>query len=536
MIHRFFYVPMMKKNILLLSFSLLLATPALSETTYKKCSKPLTAPFNVISSGLSRDYTQQRVYSFEETGLDKKKLQTLKPKWSFVFDDAIHPRSTPAITDQALFIGSENGEIFALDTETGCAYWKAQAEGEVRTAISIAEVKGKWQIFFSDLKANAYALDALSGKLLWQVKIDAHPDAMGTGSPVYVDGKLLVPVSSLEVANTNNPFFNCCTFRGSVLALDASSGESLWRFYTINESVESQGESVIGVELFGPSGAAVWSPPTVDVKNRRVFIGTGQNYHHPVTAMANAVIAINLDTGKKLWHHKTLVSDAWNSACATALKGPNCPKNRGKDYDFGAPPIYVEGDDFSYVVAGQKSGEVFVFNADNGDLIWRKQVGRGGILGGVHWGMAADKEAVYVPVADTDLMILDNTKGEPKPGLYKLDIKTGKTLWSTAAFPDCTGLLICKHGLSATITVVNGFVLAGGLDGILRAYDAETGKAFWRFDSKQGVTGVNGLNGEGGTIDAAPVVAAKGKLFFNSGYGGFFSVGSKSGNVFWVLE
>jgi polyvinyl alcohol dehydrogenase (cytochrome) len=531
----------MKKSIqLLLLVSLVfgVSSEALSASLYPLCKDNIKKPLQVISSGLSRDYSQQRVYSKAETGLDKKRLQALKPQWTMVFDDAIHPRSTPAITEQLLFIGSEAGQVFALNNETGCGYWHSQVEAEVRTAISVAEVAGRWLLFFGDLKGNAYALDAINGKTIWQIKADTHPEALITGSPVYVDGKLLVPISSLESAATVNPLYNCCSFQGGLLALDAATGAELWRFKTIEEVNKSIGKNALGVELYGPSGAAVWSPPTVDVKGRRVFIGTGQNYHEPATAMANAIIALDLDSGKKLWYRKTVKKDQWNSACSTGIPGTmiNCPDDKGMDYDFGAPPIFVEVDGKAMIIAGQKSGWAYAMDADNGDIIWQKQVGRGGILGGVHWGMAADNKAVYVPIADTDVFILDNTPGEPRSGLYKLDIKTGETLWYTPAFFECVGVSLCKHGLSQTITVVEDFVLAGGLDGVLRAYDTETGALFWQFDSKQETVGVNGVKGAGGTLDAAPVVAAKGKLFFNSGYGGFFSVGSKAGNVFWVLQ
>lgn len=534
--------PVVNKTVYLI-LGLLLLNHVEANTPYQTCRDEIKAPLQVWSSGWSKDYQQQRSYKATDTGLKAEDLPQLDIAWSFVFKDTVRPRSLPAITKQVLYLGSEEGRVFALNTHSGCGYWAFQAKAEVRTAISIAAVEIKngqkrWLLFFADIQAHAYAIDAITGELVWSKKMDSHPEAVITGSPVFYQGRLFVPVSSLEVKQALKPYYNCCTFRGSLVSLNAATGEEQWRFYPLAETAKPTHTNLFFVQQYGPSGVAIWSAPTIDEKRQRLYFGTGQHYSSPTTSASDAIFALDLHTGKKLWSRQFLPNDAWNAACTNFFVSANCPKENGQDADFGAPPILISntaGKDI--LIAGQKNAFVYALDPDaNGDELWRINLGRGGLLGGIHWGMAADSQAVYAPVSDINIFPAPTPAGRRQPGLNKLDINSGKRLWSTNAFKYCPDEEECRQGLSAAITAIPGAILAPALDGILRAYDKTNGQVIWQFDSTQTTVGSNQLSGNGGTLDAGGVIASHGHLFFNSGYGGFTSAGGTAGNVFWVLR
>jgi len=525
--------------IALLSFMAVL--PVCAETPFKLCKQALTSPLDIWSSGWSREYTQQRFYDEQQTGLTAADLPTLEVAWAFAFEDAIQPRSLPAITDKAIFVGSEEGAIFALDAQTGCGYWRFQAQDQIRTAISVGRAEGRWLVFFGDNTATAYGVDALTGQLVWKRQLDDQSFSVITGSPVLYKDSLLVPVSSWAVGLALNPFGACCKFRGSLSSLNALTGELNWQSYTIPEEPKPVRRNWLGGQQWGPSGAGVWSSPTVDEKRQRVYVGTGQNYSSPATKTSDAILAFDLHSGKVLWSKQVLPEDAWNVGCAFSWLSFNCPKEEGRDYDFGAPPMLITRDDGKdIIVSGTKGGMAYAFDPDNnGEILWQQSVGRGGVIGGIHWGMSATAEHIYAPVADTDANLLSGspTPGEAKPGLNKLDIYTGEKIWHYSTKDICNGKdKKCRTGVSAAITGIPGAILIPVLDGILRAISTEDGSLLWEFDSTQNIMGINGVAGHGGTLDAGGVVATHGMLIFNSGYGGLISAGGKEGNLMWVLR
>jgi polyvinyl alcohol dehydrogenase (cytochrome) len=519
-----------------LSFSTLFSfNLASAETPYKECAHQLQPPQMILSSGWSNDLKQSRTFNKATAGLSGHDLTAVELQWSFVFDDTVHPRSVPAVTNQSIILGSEEGAVLALDRHSGCGFWRYQAEDEVRTGISIATVAGRQLVFFGDLDGFAYAIDATTGKEVWKRHMDEHPITMITGSPVYYQGVLYVPLSSYEAAHAMNPFYNCCTFRGGVHAVDASTGKTLWKTHTVNKEPELTGRNILFVRKYGPSGAPVWSAPTIDEVRGVLYVGSGQNYSSPTDDSSDAIMAMDLKTGELVWRQQLLSKDAWNVACLGGLSA-NCPEEDGPDFDFGAPPILVTnkaGNDV--VIAGQKSGMVYALNPnDKGKLLWSRKVGRGGILGGVHWGLAAADDAVYVPISDADLMGRE-FPGERNPSITKLDLNSGEIIWQTKVNFDCTGIEGCRNGLSAAITVIDGAVIAPGLDGVIHAYATNTGEEIWTYDTKRTYHGVNGLSGKGGTLDAGGVVVVDGLLLTNSGYGGIVSAGGLEGNVFLVF-
>jgi polyvinyl alcohol dehydrogenase (cytochrome) len=476
-----------------------------------------------------------RFVAAEAAGLSAADLPRLELRWAFAFPGAQRIRSQPTVALGAVFIGSQNGNVYALDRDTGCVRWTHRATAEVRTPVIVGPPGDGSRpplAFFADLIARVYAVDATTGELAWVTKVDDHPNATVTGAPVLYQGRLYVPVSSLEVTSAADPHYPCCSFRGSVLALDAASGRVIWKTHTIDEPPSEVGKSSVGTPILAPSGAPVWNSPTIDVARRLVYVGTGENYSSPANDRSDALLALDLDSGRIAWHRQKTRGDAWNVACMMK-DNPNCPDEDGPDVDFGASTIVArDRNGRDLLLAGQKSGDVYALDLDRrGERVWHRKVGRGGIQGGVHFGMATDGERLYVPISDMRDEHVEGRvhAGPARPGLYALDVTTGELLWSQPADDVCAGREFCDSGISAAITAIPGAVLAGHMDGRLRAHEAATGRLLWEFDATREVPTTDGRTARGGSFGggAGPVVR-DGMLFAASGYGIYFHM---PGNV-----
>ena len=464
-------------------------------------------------------------------GLDFTRATPPKLQWAVAFPDAIRARSQPTLGGGAIFVGSHDGTVFALDRQTGCARWVFHASAEVRTGVTLTpwtpgDGKAKPLALFGDLVGNVYALDAVTGRQVWKVKADSHANATITGTPAIFENKLLVPVSSLEEASAADPRYACCTFRGSLIAYDVRTGNKLWQAYMV-DTPKPAGAGSAGAPKFGPSGIAIWSAPTTDPKHRRVYVTTGDNYSSPATALSDAIVALDVDTGHIVWSHQVTDHDAWTTGCMLHGK-PNCPEEDGPDYDFGAAPILTQGSDGkAYLLAGQKSGIVYGLDPVTGKLRWKTKVGRGGASGGVHFGMSAQDGRLFVPV--TDMGEGGPGTGPAKPGLNALDIATGRILWRFQSGV-CQGKPRCANdGFGSVPTAVGRQVLVGGNDGRLRALDVKTGAVVWEYDTNQTVVTVNGVSAHGGAMAGGHgPIAYKGMVYMPSGYG---FAGQAPGNV-----
>jgi len=476
-----------------------------------------------------------------DAGLALSDLPRLELKWAFAFPNAQRARSQPAVAYGAVYVGSQDGTVYALDEETGCVRWTFRATAEVRTAIVVESPEtarkrnGTPLVFFGDLLARVYAIDAFSGQLIWSHKADDHPNATITAAPTLFEGQLYVPVSSLEVTSAADPAYECCSFRGSVAALDAVTGQSRWKAYTIPTAPRESGRTRVGTRILAPSGAPVWNSPAIDSKRGLLYVGTGENYSSPANDTSDALLAFSLRDGTMVWHAQKTANDAWNVACMLP-DNPNCPVENGPDVDFGASVIVLRGGtDGDLLLAGQKSGSVYAVDPEErGKIVWRSKVGRGGIQGGVHFGMATDGERLFVPISD----MRDEHDGrkhvEPsRAGIYALDPRTGREIWASPADDVCNGRQFCDPGISAAVTSIPGAVIAGHMDGRLRAYDAASGKVQWEIDTTREWKTVSGEVARGGSFGggAGPMVV-HGKLFAVSGYGLYFHM---PGNVLLVL-
>ncbi|MDE2348904.1 MAG: PQQ-binding-like beta-propeller repeat protein [Gammaproteobacteria bacterium] len=465
--------------------------------------------------------------------LTAAQIPHLRLKWAFVYPGAVRARSQPSFAYGALYVGSENGTVYALDARSGCVRWKFSTTAEVRTPIVVPPMHSPLKMaFFGDLTGHVYAVDAATGRELWRLRADDHPSTTITGAPVYFDGLLYVPVSSLEEATTKpDP---CCTFRGSVIAVDAATGAVRWKRYTIDEPARQTGVTKDGVKLFGPPGAAIWNTPTLDPKRGLLYVGTGNNYTGPTTSRSDSVLAIDLKSGAIRWSRQLVAHDKWNVACMVHQEA--CPANSGPDFDMGAGTMLVKlPGGGERVIIGSKSGAAIAVDPTRaGRVAWSNRIGRGSIQGGIQYGMAFDGRRIYVPIADmADAMDASQESrqakaGPPHPGLYALDPATGRLEWSSPAANTCGARKFCDPGILAAITAIPGAVFAGHMDGQLRAYDAATGRVIWHYDTTRPVRGLGGATGHGGTIGGGGPVVHDGMVYTNSGYGMFFHM---PGNV-----
>ncbi|OYY70302.1 PQQ-binding-like beta-propeller repeat protein [Sphingomonas sp. 28-63-12] len=496
------------------------------------CS-PQSAKFDAGAppAAIGWGHDNRRFASAEQAGLAKAQVPALKLKWALAYPAAQRARSQPAVGWGAIFVGSQDGTLYALDLDTGCTRWSFRASAEIRTAI-IADAATK-RLYFGDVLARAYAVDAMTGRLVWKAKVDVHPNATITGSPTLGGGQLFVPVSSLEVTAAANPDYACCTFRGSVIALDPATGRQHWKQTTVVAAPRAQGKTSVGTAIMGPSGAPVWGSPTYDAATNRVYFGSGENYSTPADGNSDAVFAVDATTGKRLWTTQLTKGDAWNVGCM--MGNENCPTEKGPDLDVAASPLLVPiGGGRMMLVVGQKSGSVYGLDPANGQIGWQTVVGHGGTQGGVHFGMAAQGRVVYVPVNDMD----DTRDGrvydvkKRGAGLHAIDAATGKRLWDAPADNVCNGRANCDPGISAAVSAIPGVVFAGHLDGRFRAYDGTTGKAIWSVDTTQNVTAIGGVTAHGGGMSGPGATIAGGHVIVNSGYGLYYHM---PGNLLMVF-
>ena len=468
-------------------------------------------------------------------GIRQADLANLSVDWAFAYPAANRARSQPAVGGGALFVGSQSGLVYAFDLETGCTRWQFMASAEVRNAITLSswdadKADADPLLYFGDLSGNQYAVSAVTGALRWKQRMDQHGNATLTGASELSDGVLYVPVSSLEEGAAIAAGYPCCTFRGSVVALDAMTGEELWRRFFIPEAVEA-GKNDAGTSIYGPSGVPIWAGMAMD--DDRLYIATGDDYSGEGSSTSDAIIALDKSSGETIWVRQARFGDVWNGSCEDVDR-INCPDDSGPDWDYGAGPIVTTDEKGRRVVlAGDKGGVVAALDAETGVPLWKNKVGRGGVVAGINFGIAAHGGKVFVPVSD----VPDGRNyDEPaKPGLYALDLATGDYVWRAPALRDlCNGRPGCYPGYSAAVSVTEDYVLAGANDGWLRAFDVDDGALLWELDTTQPVVAVDGRMAAGGSIGGgqAPLIVGD-RIILNSGYA---FAGKMPGNALLVLR
>lgn len=466
-------------------------------------------------------------------------------KWAYGYQSGTE-FGQPTVVDERLFVAGSTGRIYSLDAKTGCTYWTYDAAAGSRTAITIGElararvaalprklkrtlahldvIKAPSAAFFGDDAGTVYALDAQKGTLLWKTQVDMHPLARIVGAPTLYNDRLYVAVSSTEDSAAADPSYSCCTFRGSVVALDIAGGRTVWKSYTVLAEPVATRKNGAGIQEFGPAGAAVSSSPTVDAKRNVLYVATGSSATGIEQSLTDAVVAFDLADGKLRWVKQLVRPDA-------ATAGPG----------FSSSPVLrtlATGN--QVLLAGQKSGVVYGLDPDHGgDILWQTRIGDNnagaagvagggasgsasmvgppgvaGSAGGVAWGSAADHRNLYVATSGL-LAQPANAAGS----LTALDMTTGLARWHTASpQPACSwGERNCSHAQAQAVTVMPGSAFSGSMDGHMRAYSTIDGKILWDFDTAKEFPTKNGIKASGGPLDHGGPTIVNGMVYVNSG-------------------
>ena len=547
-----------------------------------------------------------RAQTAEDTGLSYDQMKDLEVAWVAAFPQTPTMRSQPVVVGDTIFIAATDaGRLYALDTNSGCVKWHYVSDMTLRSSLTFAEAtdKSPAAIIMGDAAGFVHAVDARTGRKLWQSEARLNDLNRITGAPVVHDGKVFTPVSAIEVNYAGQDDYECCKGQGAIITFDLATGKKLWTGTTM-EPAQPVRLGRTGTQQWGPSGAIIWSTPTIDPKRNVIYAGTGENTSWPATDTSDAIIAYDMDTGEKRWVFQATKADIWNYACGRRSANCDWPgEYHSPDHDFGATSMLVKRSDGSeLVIAGQKSGVVWALNPDNGQPVWSNKVGRGSANGGVHWGMAYDGARVFVPNNDPNRPGAPGENPAWGPGIHALNVMSGEIEWSYKnTLADCgleapvakaytppaewkiqrvsapilpppprvtpapvvprppAGAVVapagappaaaagaapaaasapaapparpqvCRLGMSPAPLLVDGALVTGTTQGMLRIFDGKTGDVLFEYMTNRDFPNtVNGVKGHGGGLDSAPYVAGDGTLFVQSGYARF---GEPPGNV-----
>ena len=493
--------------------SLPIAPSAFCQTTAPATAAPLDGPtWNGWGLGLVNARFQPRRHA----GLSAADLPRLRLTWAFGLPGATSAGTQPVVAGGRIYVATAEGVVYVLDAKTGCLHWSLEVEAGIRTAITLEQRRdGPLVAYVGDQAGNVYAVDASHGAILWKVEVDDHPHAAITGAPQLHQGRLYVPVSSREESQVGDPRYPCCSFRGSVVALDALTGRRLWKTYTVPNAPTPTAKNSVGTQLYGPAGVAIWNTPTIDTKRNALYVGTGNNFVPPATAYADSLLALDLDTGRIRWSTQVTADDIWNGSCRQPNREPAvCPDKDAPDFDFTSSAILVNiGSGRELLVVGNKSGVVFGFDPDAaGAVVWQRRIAKGASSGGIFWGSATDGATFYAASAD-----FHESDPAASGGLYAIDVRTGALTWS-AKGAGCEQKSPCKPSQAAALTLLEDAVLSGTMDGRLRAYSTRDGRVLWEYDTAREFVTVNGVKAHGGSMSNGGAVVVDGMLFVNSGY------------------
>jgi polyvinyl alcohol dehydrogenase (cytochrome) len=459
--------------------------------------------------------TNTRFESSAAAGLTAADVPRLKLKWAFGYPGATSGGTQPVVVGGRLYVGTAEGDVFALDAKTGCIHWSFQADAGVRSPINIGKTaNGKAVAYFGDQSANMYAVDAQTGKSLWKVKVDDNSRAAITAASAVYGGRLYIPVSSREESQVDDVKYPCCTFRGSMVAIDASNGKILWKTYTVEGKADQIGKNKASTQLWGPSGAAIWNTPSIDVKRHLLYAGTGNNYSVPATNASDAVVAFDMDSGKIRWINQVTANDIWNRSCGRAdiRNALTCPDIDAPDADFASSPILADLKDGKQIIIAANKATVYALDPDHdGKIMWQAQVGKNR-NGGVMWGAAVNGEAVYAANQS-----FDAKDPSASGGVSAFDISTGKTIWSVPP-PACENRKQCRPSHAAAVTLIPGVLFSATWDGRLQAMSTQDGKVIWEYDTSKEFQTVNGIKANGGSTSNAGPTVVGGMVYANSGY------------------
>ena len=494
------------------------------------------------------DPRNTRTLTAKQTGLTRASLGKLDLAWAIGFPDVTMMRAQPAVVGKSVFLPvAEAAALYAFDVSDPlkpCVKWVYNTPGgaPLRTSPSYGIIAdGRPVLAFSGLDSTVHVLDARTGKPLWTKNVAVYSYSMTTGTPRVLKDRIIVPVSQFEISVGGDNKVSCCNNHGVVLSLDPATGAQQWRYDTMPDAQAVKTDRGDGKPLFGPSGAPIWNSPVVDEKRGLIYFGTGEANSPPAHHNTDALIAIRLKDGTEAWSMQATANDIFTIGCGPkpAATQMNCVGDTVyRDVDFGASVILAKlKNGRELLLAGQKSGTLWALEPETGKVVWRRDIGSGGPMGGIHWGIAFQDDLIYAGISNVGRPIPGQADFDPKLqiGMYAVDANSGDFKWHYTAKADCAGERAkraprCErvYGFSGAPTVIDGTVLQGSLDGRLFALDGKTGEELWRYDTLRDFTTLNGVPGKGGAFDAVSIVGVNGLLLAGSGYGMF---GQAEGNV-----
>src|SRR5688572_3059211 len=491
-----------------------------------RCSAnpPLTDPARSPGwNGWSGDLANTRFQPAAAARLTAADVSRLRLKWAFGFPHGETSGAQPTVVAGRVFAASDNGYLYSLDAKTGCVYWSYQQGSIVRGSPTVGAVSGQagaqWAVFVGDGHAYVHAVDAQTGRQLWRVRVDQHPVARITAGLKYHDGRVYVPVSGSEEFSAGNIDYPCCTSRGAIVALDANTGKQIWATYNVDEPKPWK-KNPNGVQLYGPSAGGIWAAPTIDPVRGVLYAGTGDAVTPPESPLTDAVVAMDLKSGKVIWSWRSVEYDLFMGGCGGATRSEACPSPMGPDFDIGNSPILTTlPNGRRALFVGLKNADIAALDPDaNGKLLFRVNplgakpgtLGRGG-RGAIVWGGAASEGRVYY--------------GTGAAGLAAVEAATGTNAWLFTA----PGLRGGSAGLGAAPTAIPGVVFQGATDGQLFAVSAADGKQLWQFNTAQDLDTANKVKARGGAINTSGAVIVDGMVYVSSGYA--IVAGGSAGNA-----
>ena len=503
---------------------------AIPQSAY--CSADIGSAGNSLSetgwSGWSPGLDNSRFQTSAAAGLTVDQIPDLELKWAFGLPGSTVVSMQPAVVGDRVVIGTSVGLMLALDADSGCIDWVQEVDYGVRAAPVIGPGGDEaLNVYVGDTNGSFHAFDLATGDRQWSVVLDEHPDARITGAATLHEGRLYVPVASLEEGTAEWPTYECCTFRGSIVALDAVTGAEIWKTYPIAEEPRRTGTTSSGIQQWGPSGAGIWGTPTLDPERNTLYIATGDSYSDPVSPASDAVMALAMDTGRVRWVTQTTPGDAWTAACLATNPAfrAGCPESEGPDFDFGSAVVRaVSASGEPILLAGQKSGVLYQLNPETGEIQWETRIANGGVLGGIEWGIATDGEVVFASISDA----LEEAPGEAG-GVAAVQIGDGAIVWEAPPFQDTCGTQRgCHTAQPGAVTAIEGAIFSGSLDGHIRAHETSTGRVIWDVDTVREYNTVNGVPGRGGSLNGPGATVVGGTVYVSSGYS---SLNFMPGNV-----
>ncbi len=469
-------------------------------------------------NGWGNGIDNSRFQSAATAGLTEATVPHLKLKWAFGIPGGTSAYGQPAVVGGRVFVGTDTGYVYSLDAASGCVYWSYRPGAGVRTAMTVGPIRVKGHlrsaVFFGDLKASAYAIDAHTGREIWKSRVEENFATRVTAAPALYKGRLYVPIAAWEGFQARVLDFPCCTAVGSVSALDANTGKIIWKTYAIAERSHRTRKNSIGVQQWAPAGVPVWNTPTIDTKRQAVYFGTGDASTYPAPATSDAILALDMNTGKMLWSQQIYKDDAFIVGCVGANRTDNCPPVVGPDWDIPMSPMLKSlPDGRTLIVFGTKVGDIFALDADRkGESVWRvnpenPSAGKGAVAPnnvrnrGAVWGGATDGNNLYV--------------GSSAGGVGSVRLADGQRNWFVPL--NSGGGKPVVH--SAAVTLIPGVLFVAGSDGHVWALSSNDGHTLWDFETAHPFDTVNGVPAHGGSIVSAGPTVAGGMLFVGSGYG-----------------